>query len=199
MIHPIHFPSKIHIMPKVKSKIITPQQIKKIVEKHSKIDNISIKSRKGPVPYIRFIYAMLCYEYRNQIPKYSLANVGNEINRDHATIIYAIRKFEEDNLSAHYVYKQSKLSIRNVLNILPTQRMLKEDVIKHYSEKHFELSEYYRSKLRDLRDRIKKIKTNDLIYKISELDNDELKELEIKLDAFFKVSEHRRKNKCRTV
>lgn len=182
-------------MKKTNSKTLSTDFIKKLVEKLAVIDDISIKNREGSMPYYRFIYCQLCHDFRTYIPKYSLSKVGYTIDRNHATVIYAKKKFNDDLLKNHHVYKSATLSIREYLKILPVQRMKKEEVIQYYSNRHFELSEDYRSKLRELRERLRNFKYNKTLVEVSNLKGEELREAEIKMQAYLKLLKSRKHHK----
>lgn len=174
-------------------KLLDLDFIKKTVEQLAKVDDISINSRKREVSSYRFIFCQLCREFSANIQNYSLASVGRVINRNHATVLHAHKKFEHDNLNNHRVYQRAIPIIYDYLELQESEEHGKEILNNYYRLKHIRLSEKYRSVINNLRDRIDMIKSNDLIDKISKLNDSEIKELEIKLDAFFKVSESRKK------
>ena len=59
---------------KIEIAAVTPQFIKKIVEKHANVDDIGIKSRTRPFPYYRFIAFALCKKFCHK--KVSLSEIG---------------------------------------------------------------------------------------------------------------------------
>jgi len=74
--------------------------IKQLVENIGEVDDISIKSRKRHIVNLRATYAKLCFLY---IDKFTLAKCGKEINRDHATIIHALKIFKNDYGTKHFL------------------------------------------------------------------------------------------------
>lgn len=67
-----------------------PETIKRIIDRTFGVD-VSDKSRHKNVLYPRFVYCYLAYK---QNEKYSLEYIGNVINRNHASVINAITKYE---------------------------------------------------------------------------------------------------------
>lgn len=71
------------------------KQIREIVEKHTKID-IGDKSRIQKFVYTRAMYFTLCREYT----LFGLAEIGNSIGKNHATVLHGIKLFN-DWISEH--------------------------------------------------------------------------------------------------
>ena len=68
--------------------MITKEQIREIVEGVFQVD-ISSKCRQRRYVNARFAYCHFCREYTLE----SLANVGNLIDRDHATVLHALKQY----------------------------------------------------------------------------------------------------------
>jgi len=66
--------------------MITKELIKKLVEKDSGVEDISIKSRKRHYVDLRSVYFDLCYDYCN--PKQCNESIGKLVNKDHATVLH---------------------------------------------------------------------------------------------------------------
>ena len=60
------------------------QKIKEIVESKTKIENISIRSRKQSIVEARVLYSTLCLKHTQD----SYERIGKIINRDHSTIVH---------------------------------------------------------------------------------------------------------------
>lgn len=65
--------------------------IKKYVENHFKIGDISIKSRSREIALARQIYFHLC----RKLTTSSFALMGSEVDRDHSTAIHGVKKIED--------------------------------------------------------------------------------------------------------
>lgn len=179
----------------MKKAFVTTDFIKKTVENLSHADDISIRLRDAEYTSLRFIYMRLCKDFKNNIKKYGLHSVARTIKRNHASVINGLKKFELDHLEDNNIYKEAYLIITEHLNIKPSEEYNVKAVSDYWRVKHILLQEKYRSVIRSLqkkRDSYNNI--NELAKKIAELEGDELKEAEIKMDAFFKIIEHRRKN-----
>ena len=73
--------------------MITPKIIKNYIEQISNIEDISIKSRKTEIVFMRYVYYKLTYDFcRN----YRLRQVGEYVGgQNHATVIHARKTFDE--------------------------------------------------------------------------------------------------------
>ena len=69
---------------------IKPIHIRRLVEKDQNC-KISVKSRRRNLVEARHIYCLIVRKYTD----YSLAIIGKEINRDHATVLHSIRRAKE--------------------------------------------------------------------------------------------------------
>lgn len=67
-----------------------PETIKRIIDRTFGVD-IGSNSRHQSIVFPRFVY---CYMAYRQNEKYSLEYVGSVINRDHASVINAVTKYE---------------------------------------------------------------------------------------------------------
>ena len=74
---------------------ITPEDILEEVSSKTKIsiDDLRSKTRKREVVDARYMYYRRCREYFKQ--KCSYREIGEEVNRDHASVIWGIRATEE--------------------------------------------------------------------------------------------------------
>jgi chromosomal replication initiation ATPase DnaA len=69
-----------------------PETIKKIIDRTFGVD-IGSNSRSHQVVYPRFVYCYLAYMQKNE--KYSQEAIGKVINRNHASVLNAIRQFDK--------------------------------------------------------------------------------------------------------
>lgn len=178
-----------------KRKLIEPIYIKELVENLASIEDIAIKSKKRPLTVYRFIYCQLCKDFKQYIANYSLELVGKFIKRDHATVLNAHKKFEYDNLKNNRIYIKAVLLLSRQIDAHPPEKIKKEDLLHFYRLKHIELSDKYRSVIKSLSNKLEMYRTNDLVHAIAALQGDELKEAEIKFDAFLKVVKSRKMQK----
>ena len=180
--------------------MITLEIIKKTVEDiHNetfieKIEDISVKSRKRPLPDLRFTYFNLCRYFIKELGNPSLALIGKAVDRDHASVLHGLKKF--NHLYGSLDFKGNKIYFKcikriskandseDVENLNETEKLI--DV---YRVKHIALSEKYREVINKLNIKLLLYRKNNLVDKVANLDGKDLKELEIKLDAFFKVKE----------
>jgi len=108
---------------------------------------LNTKSRKREKVYARFV---VCRYLRNK--GLSLTAIGNVINRDHATVLWALKQFEllKNEIDFKYIYsvvlrdlQETELTIENPLiseieeRILKCEnyfqmRILQEELIKKY-------------------------------------------------------------------
>jgi|DEB0MinimDraft_10_1074344.scaffolds.fasta_scaffold00389_11 hypothetical protein len=70
--------------------ILTKTDVKQIIETAHNVD-LSDKSRRRHIVYLRFIYFKIC---REMFPGASLDSIGKSVNRNHATVIHALRNFD---------------------------------------------------------------------------------------------------------
>ena len=70
---------------------IQPKNILKMVEEKLQIPNLKIKDRSRDVYQARFIYFKLARKYCKYA---SLSRIGKEVNRDHATVINGLKKYD---------------------------------------------------------------------------------------------------------
>ena len=72
---------------------LTPKQIVKLVEKQLEIPDLGDKNRSRNMVQARLIY----YKLAKRFCRYaSLAMIGGAVKRDHATVLYGLRKYDEE-------------------------------------------------------------------------------------------------------
>ena len=82
-------------------KLARPEKILNMVQKELDLKDISVKDRTRHMAQARFIYFKLARKYCRYA---SLARIGNVVNRDHATVINGIKKFETEARYDPYMY-----------------------------------------------------------------------------------------------
>jgi len=84
-----------------KEKIATPEKILHMVQKELDLEDISIKNRTREMAQARFIYFKLAKKYCRYA---SLSKIGRVVNRDHATVINGLKKFDAEARYDPYMY-----------------------------------------------------------------------------------------------
>ena len=84
-----------------KEKIATPEKILHMVQKELDLEDISIKNRTREMAQARFIYFKLAKKYCRYA---SLSKIGRVVNRDHATVINGLKKFDTEARYDPYMY-----------------------------------------------------------------------------------------------
>lgn len=65
--------------------------IKQKVEQDLGLSNIAIRSRQRDYVFARFLY----YKIAHENCRTSLSNIAKAVDRDHSTVVYGIRQFDE--------------------------------------------------------------------------------------------------------
>lgn len=145
--------------------------IKKLIEKLSRIENIGLKSRKRHLSDARKIYSKLCKIFT----KSSLEEIGevlgiNEHNYSHATILHNIKKFE-------HLHDVNQLSNIHIYNKAFKYIQEHEDLIKKivHQISFFKTQQDYRIKAFDISQ-----KTHSIINR----QRTEIEELKTELEYF---------------
>jgi hypothetical protein len=174
----------------MKDRILETDYVKKVVENLAGIEDISVKSRKAYIVKARYIYMELCMTFKSRLYHTSLDYIGKTINRDHATVLHGLKKFDYDNLYELKIYKEALIDIKDYLQLKIDDKEFNDDRIRiYYRTKHIELSDKYRSVINSLRDKLNTYRENEFIDRLARLDTETLKEAEVKFDAFLKVKQ----------
>ena len=77
----------------MKKKVITPAKIVKMVQEELELPDLKVKNRSRDVVQGRLIY----YKLAKRFCRYaSLSKIGKAVNRDHATVIYGLSKYDQE-------------------------------------------------------------------------------------------------------
>ena len=91
--------------------MIKLQVIKGFVDEYFDND-VSKRARDGGRPMMRYVYFKLAREYTPFI----FAEIGNEVNRNHTTVIHGIRKFQDEYNQKHFLpFKNAYLHISELI------------------------------------------------------------------------------------
>jgi len=78
---------------KEQKKTAKPHKVLNMVQKELEIDDIGVKSRSRELSQARFIYFKLAKKYCRYA---SLSKIGSVVNRDHATVINGLKRFDDE-------------------------------------------------------------------------------------------------------
>ena len=183
-------------MEKCEIAVVTPQFIKKIVEKHANVDDIGVKSRTRPLPYYRFIAFALCKKFCYK--KVSLAEIGKHFGgRDHATVLHGVNQFylfefEKWFKPFYEIYIDCFKEIKHYLKEAPKYEVLMSiDEVKHsYLIKHIELMEKSHSVIGSLTTKLNNLRHRPIFKEIAGLDVETLMLFEKRAEAFLKMNKN---------
>ena len=84
-----------------KERIAKPKKILHMVQKELQIEDITIRNRTREMAQARFIYFKLAKKYCRYA---SLARIGKVVDRNHATVINGLKKFDTEARYDPYMY-----------------------------------------------------------------------------------------------
>lgn len=84
-----------------KERIAKPKKILRMVQKELEIEDITIRNRTREMAQARFIYFKLAKKYCRYA---SLARIGEVVDRNHATVINGLKKFDTEARYDPYMY-----------------------------------------------------------------------------------------------
>lgn len=189
--------------------MITAELIKKLVQRESKVDNISIPSRVQYYVDIRSVYFDLCRIYLNVKTAKQMVKVSSLVDRDRTTYLHAIKIIKKNlytnQFQANDEYKAVnneliKLSqfdpnydIPNLIRNSEEYSKLLFAINQHWRLKHIALSEKshnlinkYKQKHDDIESKLNKLDYN-IIDAVQELSHSDLNELQERNKLFIKV------------
>jgi len=178
---------------------ITAKFIKEYVEELSDI-KLDTKQRNRCIVETRWVAFTLTRDFTNL----SLSKIGELYNKDHATVLHGLRSFKE--LENQLTFMESKnlyeKCLRHFLDMtddfiglrkLQTAKELK----KEYECRYIRMSDKYRDVIKRLNVKLKNYRSKDIFDKISELPEDDFKELENRVNAFLIMNTYTNKRRNR--
>jgi chromosomal replication initiation ATPase DnaA len=84
-----------------KERIAKPKKILHMVQKELEIEDITIRNRTREMAQARFIYFKLAKKYCRYA---SLSKIGKVVDRNHATVINGLKKFDTEAKYDPYMY-----------------------------------------------------------------------------------------------
>lgn len=164
---------------------VTPAYIKEYIEQKTGID-VSIKSRKRHIVYLRFVAFRLSRDFEA-----TLSEIGEPYGRDHATILHGLKQFEIHKEQGYFqkyntLYYEILAEISEIVNLKPSLKRLQtiEEVKREYQFKFNDLSSLYRTIIRKQRLALERYENDEIFQKISELPEEQFNELKERINAF---------------
>lgn len=174
--------------------ILTPKKIRQKLEREFEMD-LTAKSRKRDVIYKRCVAFKLCRDFT----RHSLAELGEEFGKDHATVIHSLNSF--DLHENQYYFKNYKkvydrytqmfmeLTERKAglefTNEIKEIKELKYAFIVEKQKIEEDLNTFYSAKISALQKKIDIYEKYSFFDKIVTLPIDEFLELKERINAFF--------------
>ena len=126
-------------------RIIKPREVFDLVQYELSINNLGSKTRTRELAQARFIYFKLARKFCRYA---SLAAIGREVNRDHATVINGLKKFSTEAKYDSYMNDiYDKISNLLDKDYIPTVRNEKFDMTFERILKRIETLEEQLNKL----------------------------------------------------
>ena len=173
---------------------LTPKHIKKYVENVLEIEDLSIKSRKKKHTYPRFVAFKLTKVFFKEL---TFSEISDIYKNNHATIIHGIKQFDIlENQTEFKNYKnvynravKDLIKISNSKDYAYIQNITDLNELKEsYRIMFLDITDKYRSIIRKQSLQLSNIKDNDLFDKITQLPEDEFKELKVRINAFLQMN-----------
>lgn len=178
---------------------VSPEFIKEQVELFTGFKDLSVKSRKREITEARFIAfkitKVLC-------PKASLSSIGKVYNRDHASVIHGLKKF--DDLLGQFDFRHSEKIYKDVLNNIEkicesgryksmNRLQTVQEIKSEYRLKFISMTEKFHTVIGKQLLKIRNLTNRPIFEEMAELDDDALDELEIRIRAFMTMNKNRKK------
>jgi len=158
------------------------------------------KTRLKDYIYLRRICYKLCKELN---PRLSLSRIGKVFNRDHATVLNGLRKFDDargfPDYDAYYeihdkVYEILTRQQPSSFGPLPKSLELIE---REYRVKHIILVEKSHKVICKLMMKLDNIAKRDIFKELSELDDKSFEEFEVRAKAFLEMNKLQKEREAR--
>jgi len=174
--------------------IITPEYIKKYVQKKSGIKDLSIKNRKRNIVDARSVAFKLSKDLCSCV---SFDVIGKEYNKSHASVMHGIKIF--DNLKNHQSFRRNRnlyeICLKYFLKISDETEYIElrekqsiVDLQKEYENKIESLVKNYEKVIETQNKTLNLLNNNSMIKKITELNEIDYKNLEVRINAFFTMN-----------
>lgn len=176
---------------------VTSKFIKELIETETEIEDISIKSRKRPLPELRFMAYDLCKIFCSK--NTTLEQIGKTFDVDHSTVSNGQKQFNyikaqpKINKDALDLYFKLTRQLREEINKHGVKKVLKsvEEVENEYRIKHIELENKYRSVINSLSRKLYNFRYNSVFKEIAGLGDDTLKDFEQRAEAFMIMNKNK--------
>lgn len=182
------------------SKSITIDYIKKLVEIHTEIEDLSINTKRRNVIESRSIYYKLCRLFLDK--KYNTyKEIGDLVGKDHSTVIYGVKMFDDlENTLSFSHYKKVYNFCFNHLSSIDNGKSIDYD-LKIATELIDSLRENIKIEVKNNIENNKRIKylegklheqskanISDVLVKLSKLDYADTLDFELRANAFLSMN-----------
>lgn len=188
--------------------MITPELIKALVESESKINDISVRSRKRKIVELRFCYYHLAHKFCIK-PKVSIQEIGNVVGVDHSTVLHGKKQLVnflgKKVFTANDVYYSVHKRLVELISEDKEEKLMHLDdailVNQYWRRKHIRLIDKTHSVLNKYIKRVKLLEERlsvldkDTIHAINNLSEKDLRKFNYRNAIFFKVTESLNKQK----
>jgi hypothetical protein len=168
--------------------MVTVQFIKDLVEKKSMLYNLEQKKRTNELAHARWV----CFWLAKKYTKCTLSKIGSVFNRDHALVLYGLRRFEENQqpyLKRYYeLYIYCCKEIEKVVGFYGDGEVISsiEEVKTHYKIKHIQFAQKSNEVIGSLARKLYNFRHRPIFEEIALLSDEQLDDFESKARSFLK-------------
>lgn len=165
---------------------VSPKFIKEYLEEVTELD-LTSKKRDRHLCYTRYVCFALCRGLTNR----SLAEIGSLFNRDHATVLNGLKRFEEHKDQVYFeeyfkIYQNTIIQFKKLTVEIPKLKSLStsEELKIEYDLKIDKIISKYRAIINKQNIKLNRYETVPVFGKISELPENEFNELLDRINEF---------------
>lgn len=172
------------------------EHIKDLVENASNVTNLESKKRDDNRSWLRFVCFRLSKDFLSK-KEAPLRVIAKAYNRDHATVLNGLKKFEElfnHKDFEHYkkIYKYCYMILHNEYSkgLTNASKCLIEtpfEVESYYRLRHISYSKRIRKIFNSMNCKIDKLTKRDVFSQIANLSEEDLDDFEIRANAFLQM------------
>ena len=167
--------------------MVTVKFIKNLVEKKSFLFNLEQKTRTNEITFTRWI----CFVLAKKYTKSSLATIGLEFDKDHATVMHGLREFEISSTQKHFeYYQQLYLScdkvIEEVLDYFGSEKIIMS--MQEIEVKHSEELDKSNALIGSLTKKLHNLEYRPIFEEIALLSEEQLDDFESRTRAFMNMN-----------
>jgi hypothetical protein len=131
--------------------MISLNKIETLVSDHFEIYDLKEVTRKRTVVFMRYVFFALSRNLTN----FNLIEIGSQMNKDHATVINGLKKFENEYNQKHFVlYKEAYDYLSGVLEEAILKEREEQELVAEFVDKVQVdiLKEIYNLSIEDIKD-----------------------------------------------